>query len=503
MNKKVSVWISALVAMAIVGVQLAMADTYSFHDGFDGALADGNYTFVNRSVSNNTYEFATVSDRSMIVLYNLPSGSNPPLHNQFETSTLLVRSFPSDFNASEINITIVHDVSLQTTFDQQTGLGFFNGSGASADTYSPNIECTSGRTSESYDSFYGTNWSSALFVNREDYPSSFGDSGTGDNWENHVLRLQLKLNANGSYHVSCHYTNLGGLAGNASWYHFGEDKEADVAASYLTELYMGILVTPTLLNSNGPVFPGYFDDFYVDAVGSYLAEEEEAVFGDIDVDLVNPSDNAALTAHSVVFSWSLNVSAANCTLNLNNVSNASTDALSISRYIADTELMTWRVNCTTDAVSGSSETRQFSVNTTHYTDDAGIAVSLISPANASVLTDHNVSFDYSSNVSSNCTLLLDGANNVTQESGTPFGRYVADTPLMMWRVDCSSTYAGGSSETWQFKMNTTAPTTDIVEAEVCPKGFDLGDAGIIALVTIGILLVSLLYIGASLKDLGR
>lgn len=439
------------------------ADTYTFHDGFNQQFNDSNnWTLINRGNSGNNYSFITNLGRTILQLNIDPDGTNQPIYTNFNDATLLVRTLPKNFNFTEINITAVFDVSILGDGTQHGGIGFFN---ESAD-YSANLGCSSGRTPESYEYFYGQNKSSAtsnkLWTFQDDYPSAFGDAGVSDDWVNHVLRLQLTDNLNGSYHIVCWYTNLGGLEGNSTIYAFGADKEHDVPAHLFSNLSFGVVSGLFNANEASPFdLFNYFDDFFVSATGTFGAgAPPEVPFGDLAVTLLSPSNAAALTNNQVSFSWSTNVSPANCSLQLNGQNNLTTQNTSVERFVADTQSGSWRVNCTTDSVNGSSVTRTFTVNTTIATDDRGILVGLTSPANGSTVTSNSVDFTYTANVSSNCSLFLNGVNNLTQASGSPFSRFVADTPAALWKVNCSSTYVQGTSGTFTVKVNTTAATGD-------------------------------------------
>lgn len=310
---------------------VVLGDEYHFHDGFNQQFNDSNnWTLTNRNAGN--FVFVNHTGRTMVKVTIDPDGSNAAMYQfQYNEAVLLTRTLPSNFNFTEINITAVLDVSELFAGSQHGGIGFFN---ESMD-FSPSMQCSSGMTPESYDFLWGQNKSTStndkLWSVVDDYPSSFGDSGTGDDWVNHVLRLQLKKYANNnSLHIACFYTNLGGLAGNSTIYNFGVGKEFDVPIHLFANLSFGVLSTMFNANENGPNTSILFDDFYIDATGNFssgappiVTDSEPPLNTSWTVQSLNVRTLTFVTAWNTGGAISLNTSLLNFSVNASEPSNMS------------------------------------------------------------------------------------------------------------------------------------------------------------------------------------
>jgi parallel beta-helix repeat protein len=212
-------------------------------------------------------------------------------------------------------------------------------------------------------------------------------------------------------------------------------------------------------------------DWYVqctDAVGNTGTSETWTFTIDIDNDeeppvvtLIYPPDGATLNTTAVTLQYSVTDDfddVLECTLTHEgteynaSVANGDTESVPVT---AVEGLNSWSVTCTDDADRSDSESRTFTVELDHEAP----VVTLVSPANDSIVTTPTVNLEY--NVTDNvdpspvCTIYLDDTETASPATVTAGAHE--------WYVACEDTSGNiGLSETWTFTVDLEAPVVTLI-----------------------------------------
>lgn len=448
-------WLGVIGALIVllISVSSVYADMYRFYDPFNAGFADsGNWS--HQPIKSGGYSFE--NGKINLSVYG---SSGLAFNNDYLGANKIIRRLPSTLNWSWFNVT----VGLNGTFSSiEQGItirsNFTNASG----TYNlPVYFCGTGRTTESYENIVIHSKTGLQLYAEEDYPSAYGDSGAGENWDQHYLRVEFKKMDNDSIRTTCFYSGNedGDYMGNV-WYQVEVPKFLPHDFIYDQNLSYGI---ETRFSSAGDSNRRDSMFYFVNmtANGTFYEPPPPPTF-DLTVSLVSPANMSIINYGTTSLTYSVNQSAS-CLLYLNEKYNATitgTGTQAFSKYLPVGN-HSWNINCSNSTYTGKTGT--FNLSATVFTDD--VFINLTTPLNYSVLGYDDVDLTYYANGSVSCRLQLNNTVNqtmVASSGSNVFSLVDLGNFSTFWQVNCTNASTTNSiSQKWFFKVyiNTTNPIT--------------------------------------------